>query len=220
MKKRGELIIEASVLITILVSVFFLVISYALLARTEVVIQNNLNQSTKQLSQYVNIVSELVVDASSNSDNLKRVEEIINESSKFLSAIQNPNSDISELGQIAISDPRIIINQLKKFPNKIDSKSLLSLVKAFATRESIKSIGNYVAEVFFLQSISNNKLDLKNMGVIGDVVFETAEYDDKNFILTITIKYETKGMFYNMFKLDTKKVTQKSSVRLWVGDGK
>lgn len=220
MKKRGELIIEASILITILVGLFFAIISYALLVRTEIIVQNNLNQSMKQLSQYTNIVSELIVSTSKDSDKLKKAEEIIGESSKFLSAIQNPNASDSSGEIVSIVDATSLINELKKSSKKLNAKALLSLVKSFAVRESIKVIGNGVAEVFFRQGIANNNVNLEKIGVIGDVNFVKAEYDDKNFILTVTIEYETKGMFYDMFKINKNKVVQKSSVRLWVGDGK
>lgn len=217
MKRRGELIIEASIMITILVSIVFLIISYALLIRTEIVIQSHFNQSAKQLSQYSNIVSDLIYDK--NPEDIKKVDDLVEKSGKVIESISNPYSEGHGSESVnamdlagSILNVQDLIRDYQKSPKKI-----LILMKNFASREAVPKVAPVLAEVLFRQALEDNKINLKDIGVIGDIKFLDAEYDSENYLLTLKIEYESKGMFYDMFKVNKNKVVLKTTVRLWVG---
>ncbi len=227
MKKRGSIVLEALIMIMLLVGMFYVIMSYALLARTEVLIQNSLNQSVKEFSQYTYLLGSM------KSNELTEAEEKIslvqssieNLANKGNTAIDSVGDGTMTIENVAPTIKDLVASGKEVKDNAVglveylsDPKTFLTVVIQIVKQEALKTLAPVVVEHIFKDGLSRNKIDLSEKGVLGNVEFLSAEYDSTTKMLTFEIKYKTKGMFYDLFKQNEKEVIQKSTIRIWSGE--
>lgn len=228
MRERGSIAIEASIMILLLAAMFYIFISYALLVRTQVVVQNGLNQSAKEFSQYTYILGN---------NEYKELNEAENKISTVYNSIVDLQNDATETveqigsGSASVEDITKKVDDIVKKGETLgdtvkadvqyyldNPKTFFQVILQMLKQEAIQSLSPIILEHMFYDYLKKSKIDLSEKGVIGKVEFQRADYDRDKHILTFTIKYKTKGMFYNFFKIENEDIVQKVTIRMWSGE--
>lgn len=228
MRKKGSVVLEASIMIMLLVGMFYVIMSYALLARTEVLIQNSLNQSVKEFSQYTYLLGSMESNELTEAEEKialvqSSIENLANKAENTAISIGEGSVPIENVGKeiegLVLSGKDVKENAVGLVKYLSDPKTFVIVVIQIVKQQALEHLSPIVVKQIFNDILNRNDIDLSKKGLLGDIEFESAIFDRNTKMLTFTIKYETKGMFYDLFKINSKEVIQKSTIRIWSGEG-
>lgn len=140
-RELGSVTIEATIALTMFMFAFLGITSLSTLVRAESKVQYALNQTAKELSQYMYIFYR----ADNTGDTTKPVDDLIRETGEFTNMIKNASKDIEPSGE-SFSKDQVTADLLNTINDvKDDAQSILETGKSLANR--YKSVAENPTEV-------------------------------------------------------------------------
>lgn len=204
-REKGSISLEAAVILSIVIVVFFAISSVSLIIKNQIVVQHQLNQSVKKYAQYGYIAAKLKL--SKNDE--KTVDDLVNSALEFGKSVSSING-IESIERTA--------EQGKTFYKEVTNTEPEVFFKGLARKGFDAVFVNFVREDF---DKNIRKYDWENKGI--ELEETNVEIDDNNYLI-FTLNYKAKGMLFNALtswgvKKDKLNGRAVAIIRLYVGDG-